>query len=109
MQTQDGTDVGIALLVNANLLLIVSFAQECQSNTVAAQRRLDNVGNVMLVALLIEVLQVLAGSFLMTAQVIVGTVSNAPQLAPAAAEGELVLDVGGSTGLESQLSGIVVT
>ena len=63
----------------------------------------------MLVALLVVVLQILAGGLLMAAQVVIGTVSNAPQLAPAAAEGELVLNIGSSTGIESQLSGIMVT
>ena len=45
----------------------------------------------------------------MAAQVVVGAVSNAPQLAPAVAEGELVLDVGGSAGVEGQLSRLMVT
>ena len=45
----------------------------------------------------------------MAAQVVVGAVSDAPQLAPAAAEGELVLDVGGGAGIEGQLGGIMVT
>ena len=45
----------------------------------------------------------------MTAQVVVGTVGNAPQLAPAGAEGELVLDVGGRPGIEGQLRRLVVT
>ena len=93
MQVQHGTDVGIALLVGANNFLVVCFAQECQRYTVAAQRRLDDIGDIMLVLFLIVVFQALAGSLLMAAQVVVGTVSNAPQLAPAGAEGELVLDI----------------
>ena len=44
----------------------------------------------------------------MAAQVVVGTVGNAPQLAPVG-EGEGILDVGGGTGVESQLGGLVVT
>ena len=103
MQTQHSADVGITLLVVANHFLVISFAQESQSHAVAAQGRLDDVGNVVLVPLLVEVGQLLTGSLLMAAQVVVGTVSDAPQLAPAGAEGELVLDVGGSAGVEGQL------
>ena len=109
MQMQHGADIGVALLVHTHLLFVVSFAKESQSHTVAAQRRLDDIGDVMLAPLLVEVGQLLAGSFLVTAQVVVSSVSNAPQFAPAVAEGELELDVGGSTGVEGQLSGIVIT
>ena len=61
MQTKHGAHVGVALLVGANHFLVVSFAQERQRDTVAAQRRLDDVGNVMLALLLIVVFQTLAG------------------------------------------------
>ena len=61
MQMQDGTDVGIALLISTDNFLVVSFAQECQCYAVAAQRRLDDIGDVMLVPLLIEVGQFLTG------------------------------------------------
>ena len=84
---QHGADVGVALLVHADLLLVIGLAQEGQGHTVAAQRRLDDVGDVMLVAILVVVLQGLTGGLLMAAQVIIGAVSDAPQLAPAAAEG----------------------
>ena len=56
----------------------------------------------------IEVLKALAGSLLMAAQIVVGTVGNAPQLTPAGAEGELVLDVGGSPGIEGQLRRLMI-
>ena len=100
MQMQNGTDVGIALLVHTDLFLVVSLAQEGQRHTVAAQGGLDDVGDIMLVPLLVEVGQLLAGGLLVAAQVVVGAVSDAPQLAPAGAEGELVLDVGGCAGVE---------
>ena len=109
MQAQDSTHIVLAVLILTHDLLVVSLAQEGQSHTVTAQRRLDDVGNVVLVALLVVVLQVLAGSFLVTAQVIVGTVGNAPQLTPAGAEGELIFDIGGSTGVECQLCRLMVT
>ena len=44
----------------------------------------------------------------MAAQVVVGPVGNAPQLTPAGAEGELVLNVGGGTGVEGQLGGLMI-
>ena len=81
MQAQHSADIIVALLVLTHDFLIVSLTQEGQRHTVAAQRRLDDVGNVVLIGFLIVVLQVLAGSLLMAAQVVVGTVSNAPQLA----------------------------
>ena len=44
----------------------------------------------------------------MAAQVVVGAVGNAPQLAPVG-EREGILDIGGGTAVESQLCGLVVT
>ncbi len=44
----------------------------------------------------------------MAAKVVIGTVGNAPQLAPAVAEGELILDIGGGAGIEGQLSRLVI-
>ena len=80
VQMQDGADVLLALAVG-QVLLIISLAQEGQSHAVTAQRRLDHIGDVVLVGLAVEVLEALAGGFLMTAQVVVGAVCNAPQLA----------------------------
>ena len=107
MQMQHGTDVLLALAVG-QVLLVVSLAQEGQCHTVTAQRRLDDVGDIVLVGLAVEVLQALAGSFLMAGQVVVGTVCNAPQLAPVG-EREGVLDIGGGAAVEGQLCGLVVT
>ena len=92
MQVQHGADILLALAVG-QVLLVVGFAQEGQSHTVTAQRRLDDIGDVVLVGLAVEVLQALAGCFLMAGQVVVGAVGNAPQLAPVG-EREGVLDVG---------------
>ena len=108
MQMQHGADIGVALLVLTHNLLVVGFAQEGQCHPVAAQAGLDNVGDVVLVLLLVVVFQALAAGLLMAAQVVVGAVGNAPQLAPAAAEGELILNVGGGTGVEGQLGRLMV-
>ncbi len=106
MQVQHGAHILLALGVG-QVLLIVGLAQEGQRHAVAAQRRLDDVGDVVLVGLGIEVLQALAGGLLMAAQVVVGAVGNAPQLAPVG-EREGVLDVGGGAAVEGQLGGLVV-
>ena len=71
MQVQDGADVLLALAVG-QVLLVVGLAQEGQSHTVTAQRRLDDVGDVVLVGLAVEILEALAGGLLMAAQVVVG-------------------------------------
>ena len=103
MQMQHGADILLALAVG-QVLLVVGLAQEGQRHTVAAQRGLDDVGDVVLVGLGVEVLQALAGSLLMAAQVVVGAVGNAPQLAPVG-EREGVFDIGGGAAVESQLRG----
>ena len=81
MQMQHGAHILLALGVH-QMLLVVGLAQEGQRHTVAAQGRLDDIGNVVLVGLGVKVLQALAGGFLMAAQFVVGAVSDAPQLAP---------------------------
>ena len=107
VQMQDGADVLLALAVG-QMLLVVGLAQESQRHAVAAQRRLDDVGDVVLVGLAVEVLEALAGGLLMAAQVVVGAVGDAPQLAPIGKR-EGVLDVGGGAAVEGQLCRLVVT
>jgi len=109
VQVQHGADIGVALLVLAHNLLVVGFAQEGQGYPVAAQGRLDDIGDIVLALLLVEVFQALAGGLLVASQVVIGPVRNAPQLPPAVAEGELVLNVGGSPGIEGQLRRLVVS
>ncbi len=85
VQPQHGTHIGVTLLVGAHHFLVIGFAQECQRHTVAAQAGLDDIGDVVLVALLIEVVQRFAAGLLMAAQIVIRAVSDAPQLAPAVA------------------------
>ena len=82
MQVQNGANVVVALLVLTDDLLVICLAQECKRDAVAAEGGLDDVGDVVLVCVLIEVGQVLAGGLLMTAEVVIGAVGYAPQLAP---------------------------
>ena len=66
----------------ADLFLIISSAQERQRYTVSTQRRLDYVGDITLLRLVIKVSQILAGGILVLRQVIIRPVRNSPQLAP---------------------------
>ena len=93
-------DAGVVLgLVHD--LLVIRLAQEGQRHAVCAERRLDDVGDVVLVLLLIEVVHVLTGELLVLAQVVVRAVGDAPELAPA--EREQILKVGRGLGVEAQL------
>ncbi len=85
MEMKDRADVAAL-----ECLLIVCLAQECERHTVTAKRRLDDIRNVALLGLIIEVCEILAGDFLVTGQIVVGSVRNAPELTPVA-EGERVL------------------
>ena len=73
----------IAVLVNGDkLLLIVGFSDNGEEKSLNAQRRLDNVGNVLLVCLRVKVFEGLAACFDMLSEVVVCSVGNAPKLAP---------------------------
>ena len=71
-----------------------------------AERRLDNIGNISLVGLRIEVIKRLARGVDVLRQVVVGSVGNAPELAPA--EREEILKVGGCLGVEAKLLLVMV-
>ena len=88
-------------------LLIISRAQEGQDDTVGAQGRLDDVRDVSFLLLVVKVGHVLAGLVLVLGQVVIGTVRDAPEFAPA--EGEEELDIGGRSGIEGKLFLVVVT
>ena len=103
MEAHDGADV---VLLRVHHFLVIGLHQQGQGHPVRAEGRLDDVGNIVLVLLLVEIGEVLAGVLLVLAQVVIGAVRHAPQLAPA--EGEEVLEVGGGLGVEGQLLGLVV-
>ena len=98
MEMKDGADIVLGLIEN---LLVVGTAQECENHTVRAERRLDDVRDVLLLCLVVEVCQVLTGNLLVAGQVIVCSVRNAPELAPA--ERECKLDIGRCLRVEGQL------
>ena len=98
MEMQNGSHI---VLLGVQNLLVVSAAQESQHHTVRAQRGLDHVGDVFAVFFIVEIGQILSGHLLVTAQVIIGTVRDAPQLTPA--EGEQEFHIRGGLAVEGQL------
>ena len=98
MEVHDDAGVVLGLVHD---LLVIRLAQEGERHAVGAERRLDDVGDVVLVFLLVEIVHVLTGEFLVLGQVVVRAVGNAPELAPA--EREQILKVGRGLGVEAQL------
>ena len=72
----------------ADLFFIVSVAKECEERTFNADRRLDNIRNVSFVFVRIKVRKILAGCVLMLSKIVVCSVRNAPEFAPAKREKE---------------------
>ena len=103
MEPHDGADV---VLLRIHHLFVVGLHQQGQGHPVRAQGGLHHIGDIVLVLLLIEIGQVLAGVLLMLGQVVVGPVRHAPQLPPA--EGEQILKVRSGLGVETQLLGLVI-
>ena len=95
-----------ARVVFADLLFVVCVAEECEEHAVCAQRRLDDVRHVLFVGDGIDVGKILARSFDVLIEVVVGAISNAPKLAPA--EREFVFEVGCCLGVEAKLFFFVV-
>ena len=106
MQAQNYAHVLLALRI-VEVLLVVSLAQEGEGDAVAAEARLDDVGDIVLVRLLVVVGEILAARLLMAAKVVIGAVGDAPQLAPVGKR-EGVLDIRSSAGVERQLRRLVV-
>ena len=88
-------DAGV-VLGRVHDLLVIRLAQEGERHAVRAERRLDDVGDVVLVFLLVEIVHVLTGELLVLGQVVIRAVGDAPELAPA--EREQILKVGRGLG-----------
>ena len=86
MEVKYGTYIILLCVQN---LFIISAAQKCQYHTVCTKRRLNHVWNVLLICFIIKIGQILSGYILMLCQIIIGSVGNAPELAPAKGEQEL--------------------
>ena len=102
MEMKHGTHIPLT-----DLFLIVSCAKESQHNTVRSQGRFDNVRNIFDILLIVKVRQILSGNIGMLGKVVVRSVGNAPQLAPA--EGEQELNIRSRFGIEGKLFLIMVT
>ena len=89
MQAQHGAHIVLAVFILTDHFLIVCLAQKCQCHTVTAQRRLDDIGDIVLVCFVIEIGQILAGSLLMATQIVVGTVSAMPHSSPHSVKGKV--------------------
>ena len=96
VQVQHGADVIIA-----HGLFVVCVAEERKGYAVCTEGGLDNVGDISLVGFRVKVVKGLTAEFAVLRKVVVGSVRNAPKLAPAEREQEL--EVGGSHGIEAQL------
>ena len=83
-----------------NLLFVVSGAKERQRYPVRPQGRLNHVGDIAVFGFIVKVSQILPRGILMLGQVIVGAVSNPPQLAPA--KGKQKFNVRGGLAVETQ-------
>ena len=70
MQTQDGTDIVVALLVLTDNLLVIGIDEDGKNRAFNAEGRFDDKGNIMLVLLLIIIGQILTGGLLMAGQII---------------------------------------
>ena len=88
----------IGLFLCADVLLVISLGDNGQEESFNAERRLDNVRNISLIGLGVKVVKRLARGFDMLCEVVVGPVSDAPELAPA--EREQILKVSCCLGVE---------
>ena len=74
------------------LFFVISFCDNCKEQTLNTERRFDNIRNVLLVCFGIEIFHLLTACLDVLCKVVVGSVRNAPQLAPA--EREQIFEVG---------------
>ncbi len=80
-----------AAVLLVKLLLVISLHNGREEKSLYAERRLDDIGNIACVVGGIEVIESLSAFLDVLVEVVVGSVGDAPQLAPA--EGEEVLEV----------------
>ena len=96
METKDGT-----LIAALQLFHIICCAEEGKGDTIRTEGRLNNIRDVMRVGLLIEVGHILTGGLLVLSEIVIGSVRDTPELAPAKREGEL--EIGGCLRIEAEL------
>ena len=85
----------------AHFLLVIGIQHQGEHGAVDAHRRLDDVGDIALMRLIVEVGEIASGVFAMPSKVVVGAVGNALQLPPS--PGKEILDLEGARGVVRQL------
>ena len=96
MKMKNGADVALA-----HGLFVIGVAEESKGYAVCAEGRLNNIRNISFVGFGIKVIHGLAAEFGMLGKVVVGSVGNAPKLAPA--EREQIFKIRGADGIEAKL------
>ena len=84
MKVKNRSDVALR-----NLLLVVSVNQESENNPVRAERRLDNIGDVLFVCDRVKIRKLRARMLRMARKVEIRSVGDSPKLAPAEREHKL--------------------
>ena len=101
VEVHDGAHILLALCIGAEHLGVIGFGQDREEQTLHAERRLNDIRDIALICLRIEVIKRLAGGIAVLREVVVGSVGNAPELAPA--EREQILKVSRRLGIEAKL------
>jgi len=104
MEAKNDTDV---ILGGVYHFFVIRITKEGKEDTVSTKRGLDDIGNISFVGLGIEIVERVAAYVGVLCKVIVGSVGNAPKLAPAEREEEF--KVSRCLGVEAKLVLIVVT
>ena len=69
--------------------LVIRINKERESNSVCTERRLNYIGNIVLVCFGVEICHILAGVVLVLSEVVIGSVSDTPKLSPSDREDDL--------------------
>src|SRR5918996_608952 len=88
-------------LLTPDLFLVIGVDEKSQGRAIGSGRRLDNEGNDLLLALLIEIVQGPAAELRMLLEIKIRAVGDSFQFAPA--HGKKIFDVGGALGIVRQL------
>ncbi len=106
MQPQHGADIILPLLILTDNLFIIGITQESECDTVSTEGRLNDIGDIFLIGILIEIFHRNAGGLLVLGEVKIGAVSNPPKLTPA--EGEQEFDISCCVGVVGKLFRVMV-
>ena len=88
-------------------LFFVSVAEYGKDHTFYAERRFDDVGDVLFVGRGVGVFETLSADFHVSVEVVIGSVGYAPKFSPP--EGEFIFEVGSRVTVEAEFFGVVVS